>query len=194
MAASYGYGGQWQWRWWMITTLILGLRCSDGEGMEVMDDTGSPLNQPVFACICGNDTSVWTGHSCFQVDWVGLEKQPHVERSEKVEPLNLRMSSHVILQFCVNLRPLCPTVPTEPLPLWPSHAVVTGGFEEATVTCRFTERVFLKTRAGFIKYALRHGYDLVPCFTVGDSDMFQGWKERLFFQVSICHPQFVLNS
>ena len=75
MAASYGYGGQWQWRWWMITPLILGLWCSrDGEGMEVMDDTGSPPNQPVFACICGNDTSVWTGHSCFQVDWVGLEK------------------------------------------------------------------------------------------------------------------------
>lgn len=61
-------------------------------------------------------------------------------------------------------------------------AIVPGGFEEATVTCRFTDRVFLKTRAGFIKYALRHGYDLVPCFTVGDSDMFsnpQGaWKFR----------------
>eukprot|EP00435_Cladocopium_sp_Y103_P051461 s485_g16.t1 len=61
-------------------------------------------------------------------------------------------------------------------------AIVPGGFEEATVTCRFTERVFLKTRAGFIKYALRHGYDLVPCFTVGDSDMFsnpQGaWRFR----------------
>ena len=27
-----------------------------------------------------------------------------------------------------------------------------GGFEEATVTCRFTERVYLKTRAGFIKF------------------------------------------
>ena len=55
--------------------------------------------------------------------------------------------------------------------------VAAGGFEEATVTCRFTERVYLKTRAGFIKYALRHGYDLVPCFTVGDSDMFQSCKE-----------------
>lgn len=61
-------------------------------------------------------------------------------------------------------------------------AIVPGGFEEATITCRGTERVFLKTRGGFIKYALRHGYDLVPCFTVGDSDMFsnpQGaWKFR----------------
>ena len=69
-------------------------------------------------------------------------------------------------------------------------AIVPGGFEEATVTCRFTERVYLKTRAGFIKYALRHGYDLVPCFTVGDSDMFsnpQGaWRFRWFLnQLSI---------
>ncbi|CAE7484527.1 Dgat2 [Symbiodinium sp. CCMP2592] len=38
-------------------------------------------------------------------------------------------------------------------------ALVPGGFEEATVTSPGTERVFLKTRAGFVKYALRHGYD-----------------------------------
>lgn len=63
-------------------------------------------------------------------------------------------------------------------------ALVPGGFEEATVTSPGTERVFLKSRAGFVKYALRHGYDLVPCYTVGDSDMFanpQGaWRFRWF--------------
>ncbi|CAJ1363947.1 unnamed protein product, partial [Effrenium voratum] len=69
-------------------------------------------------------------------------------------------------------------------------ALVPGGFEEATVSCRNTERVYLKSRAGFIKYALRHGYDVVPCFTVGDSDMFsnpQGaWRFRWWLnQLSI---------
>ena len=28
-----------------------------------------------------------------------------------------------------------------------------------------------------LRYALRHGYDLVPCFTVGDSDMFSWLQE-----------------
>merc|ERR1719265_2109549 len=41
-------------------------------------------------------------------------------------------------------------------------ALVPGGFQEATLSCCGHERVFLKTRKGFVKYALRHGYALLP--------------------------------
>ncbi|CAE8683601.1 unnamed protein product, partial [Polarella glacialis] len=61
---------------------------------------------------------------------------------------------------------------------------VPGGFEEATLTCAGSERVFLRSRAGFVKYALRHGYDLVPCYAVGEADMFRNpqglWKFRFW--------------
>lgn len=61
-------------------------------------------------------------------------------------------------------------------------AIVPGGFHEATISCRGHERVFLRTRKGFVKYALRHGYDLVPCYNFGESDLFsnvQGmWRRR----------------
>jgi len=49
--------------------------------------------------------------------------------------------------------------------------MVPGGFHEATISCPGRERVYLKTRMGFVKYALRHGYDLVPCYTVGEADL-----------------------
>jgi len=51
-------------------------------------------------------------------------------------------------------------------------AMVPGGFEEATIVCPGHERAFLKDRRGFVKYALRYGYDLVPCYTLGESDCF----------------------
>merc|ERR1719323_280300 len=58
-------------------------------------------------------------------------------------------------------------------------ALVPGGFHEATVCCRGKERVFLKNRRGFVKFALRHGYDLVPVYTVGEDDLMSnpqgGW-------------------
>merc|ERR1711879_209657 len=60
--------------------------------------------------------------------------------------------------------------------------LVPGGFQEATITCPGHERVFLANRQGFVKYALRHGYDLVPVYTVGEADLFgnpQGaWRLR----------------
>jgi 2-acylglycerol O-acyltransferase 2 len=62
--------------------------------------------------------------------------------------------------------------------------LVPGGFHEATIVCPGTERVYLKNRKGFVKYALRHGYDLVPCYTIGESDLManpQGaWGFRFF--------------
>ncbi|CAE8654631.1 unnamed protein product, partial [Polarella glacialis] len=62
--------------------------------------------------------------------------------------------------------------------------LVPGGFHEATITCPGHERVFLKSRRGFVKYALRYGYDLVPCYSIGEADLMSnpqgGWGWRFF--------------
>lgn len=64
-------------------------------------------------------------------------------------------------------------------------ALVPGGFHEATLSNPGSERVYLENRRGFVKYALRHGYDLVPVYTFGEEDLMynaQGaWKFRFFF-------------
>lgn len=42
--------------------------------------------------------------------------------------------------------------------------MVPGGFEEATLSNFKEDRVFVKTRKGFIKYALKYGYTVHPCY------------------------------
>lgn len=46
---------------------------------------------------------------------------------------------------------------------------VPGGFEEATLTCNDRDRVFIKSRKGFIKYALQYGYKVYPIFSFGEN-------------------------
>jgi hypothetical protein len=48
-----------------------------------------------------------------------------------------------------------------------------GGFEEATLTKNDEERVFVKIRKGFIKYALEYGYSIYPCYTFGENNLFK---------------------
>lgn len=43
--------------------------------------------------------------------------------------------------------------------------------QEATITCKDVDRVYIKERKGFVKYALEYGYDLVPAYTFGDAGM-----------------------
>ena len=47
-------------------------------------------------------------------------------------------------------------------------ALIPGGFEEATLYRRNRFRLFLKKRKGFIKYALKYGYSIQPCFVFGE--------------------------
>jgi hypothetical protein len=60
-----------------------------------------------------------------------------------------------------------------------------GGFEEATLTANDEERVFIKNRKGFIKYALKYGYSVYPCYTFGENNLFMTFtrweKLRLLF-------------
>lgn len=47
-----------------------------------------------------------------------------------------------------------------------------GGFEDATLLANGRERIFLKNRKGFIKFALRYGYSVHPIYTFGETDTF----------------------
>lgn len=63
-------------------------------------------------------------------------------------------------------------------------ALIPGGFEEATIHSDNKERVYLKTRCGFVKYALENGYSLTPTYCFGESQTYsntQGfWKFRFW--------------
>jgi len=62
-------------------------------------------------------------------------------------------------------------------------AIIPGGFEEATIHCAGEHRVYCR-RQGLVKYALEHGYSLVPCYCFGENKTYsnvQGaWSVRLW--------------
>lgn len=69
------------------------------------------------------------------------------------------------------------------LPL-PEQALLPGGFEEATLTSGGeAERVYIRQRAGFLKYCLQHGVSVAPVFAFGEKRSYanaQGcWRLRL---------------
>jgi hypothetical protein len=49
---------------------------------------------------------------------------------------------------------------------------VPGGFEEATITNHNKDRVYINSRKGFIKYALKYGYKVHPIYTFNESRLF----------------------
>lgn len=50
--------------------------------------------------------------------------------------------------------------------------VIPGGFECATITNFNQDRVFIKNRKGFIKYALQYGYKLYPCYSFNENKLY----------------------
>jgi 2-acylglycerol O-acyltransferase 2 len=50
--------------------------------------------------------------------------------------------------------------------------LIPGGFEEASTQEFGVERVMVKQRKGFIKYALRYGYRVHPVYSFGECDTF----------------------
>jgi len=57
---------------------------------------------------------------------------------------------------------------------------VPGGFEEATITEYGKDRIFIKERKGFIKYALEFGYKIYPSYTFNENKIFFtfNWFEK----------------
>ena len=61
---------------------------------------------------------------------------------------------------------------------------VPGGFECATFTNHRKDRVFLKNRKGFIKYALRYGYKVYPCYNFNENKLyytFNGFETIMYY-------------
>ena len=54
-----------------------------------------------------------------------------------------------------------------------TYGIIPGGSEECSIHVTGEERLFLRKRAGFIKYALQYGYTLVIAFTFGESDLYR---------------------
>ena len=53
-----------------------------------------------------------------------------------------------------------------------TFGIIPGGSEEVALHEPGKENLYLKGRAGFLKYALQHGYTLVIAFTFGESDLY----------------------
>jgi hypothetical protein len=51
-------------------------------------------------------------------------------------------------------------------------SLVPGGFEEATLTDYNSEKIFIKERKGFIKYALKYGYKVHPIYCFNENRLF----------------------
>jgi hypothetical protein len=51
-------------------------------------------------------------------------------------------------------------------------ALIPGGFEEASIHASHCDRLFLKHRQGFIKYALQFGYSVCPVYSFGERESY----------------------
>merc|ERR1719486_503434 len=53
-----------------------------------------------------------------------------------------------------------------------TFGIVIGGSEEVAMHIRGREQVFIKRRAGFLKYALQVGYKIIIAYNFGESDLY----------------------
>jgi hypothetical protein len=53
-----------------------------------------------------------------------------------------------------------------------SFILVPGGYNEAVLTKNGRERLYIRRRYGFIKYAMRYGYTLTPVYAHGETDLY----------------------
>merc|ERR1712130_780087 len=51
-------------------------------------------------------------------------------------------------------------------------AIIPGGVEEVVLGDPHKERIYIKARKGFVKYALQMGYDLVPIYHFGETQLY----------------------
>merc|ERR1719464_2210834 len=53
-----------------------------------------------------------------------------------------------------------------------TFGIVVGGSEDVSLHIRGRERIFLKSRAGFLKYAMQYGFKVVVAYSFGESDLY----------------------
>lgn len=64
-------------------------------------------------------------------------------------------------------------------------ALLPGGFQEATICHPGKDRVYLKSRKGFVKYCLQYGYSITPVYTFGESDTYNCFTGLLKFRLAL---------
>jgi 2-acylglycerol O-acyltransferase 2 len=65
-------------------------------------------------------------------------------------------------------------------------ALLPGGFEEAVLYERGAHRVFLRSRRGFVKYALQHGAKLQPVYVFGEEQTFHAFSAAQQLRLALC--------
>lgn len=58
-----------------------------------------------------------------------------------------------------------------------------GGFEEASLTSQNKDRVYIKSRKGFIKYALKFGYSIYPIYVFNENKLFKTFDKFYDFRI-----------
>jgi len=51
-------------------------------------------------------------------------------------------------------------------------AILPGGIDEVCLADQTKERIYIKHRQGFVKYALQYGYDLIPIYHLGETFLY----------------------
>jgi len=52
-------------------------------------------------------------------------------------------------------------------------ALIPGGVEEVVLASPMAERAYIRKRKGFVKYAMEFGYDLLPLYHMGETQMYR---------------------
>ena len=76
----------------------------------------------------------------------------------------------LVCGWCNNIKGASRVSMLECMRVGANVALLPGGFEEATICARGADRVWLKQRRGFVKFALRYGYRVHPVYTFGEEE------------------------
>ena len=113
-------------------------------------------------------------HGIFSMSfWLGGVASPQLHAANPRVTFLISSFLHRLAPFCFILR-WCGYAPADAATVaglmrrGRDVALLPGGFEEATIYARGRHRVWLKRRRGFVKFALRHGYALLPVYTFGE--------------------------
>lgn len=60
---------------------------------------------------------------------------------------------------------------------------IPGGFEEATITTESSDRIFINSRKGFIKYSLQYGYKVHPIYIFGENKLMTTYNGLEWFRL-----------
>lgn len=123
--------------------------------------------------------------------WTPMESAKHLKR--KYSPWFVSLASEMVFLLpgfadwvgIHNVQSVDANNMTKLMKAKENIGLLPGGFEEATLFQRGKYRIFIKNRAGFIKYALRFGYDIVPTFSFGEEQTFRAFSPLLQLRLSL---------